>query len=278
MDKDMPDLNTLIAGIEGWGRGKDLHKVDPSRQYLKVAEETGEIAAGLARNDIDAVIDAIGDSGVTLIIEAMTLGVSFYDCLLVAYNEIKDRTGEIINDVFVKSEDLPKFKIPDLGESGADMISYIPETIRLIVEEATAHFIQGIKDPVAIENIPGEIIQKVIDESAQAIITMVATNTTFKDEMIRSAKKPGNKLLEPELIIKTKEAIFGYIQALFAYNMYNMEVAVHVIDETTNPLDILERLNIDVEDFKDFASDEVLEIIKEEQEERAKEQDPTKLN
>lgn len=99
------NMDNLILNVENWSYDHGLDVSDPKRQYLKVAEECGEIAAGLASGNEDAVKDAIGDTVVTLIILAQQMGLTLEECLQVAWDEIKDRTGEMRDGVFVKSED-----------------------------------------------------------------------------------------------------------------------------------------------------------------------------
>ena len=99
-------IDSLVYNVEKWAYDKGLNKANPRDQYLKVAEECGEIAAGLARGNEDAVKDAIGDTVVTLIILSQQMGMTLEECLQAAWGEIKDRTGEMRNGVFVKSEDL----------------------------------------------------------------------------------------------------------------------------------------------------------------------------
>ncbi|MBE9894824.1 hypothetical protein G8C15_05665 [Enterococcus casseliflavus] len=99
-------MNELVELVEQWAKNKGLDKADPSKQMLKVVEETGEVAAALARNDQDDLRDGIGDVVVTLIILALQSDMDIYECLNVAYDEIKDRTGKMVNGVFVKSSDL----------------------------------------------------------------------------------------------------------------------------------------------------------------------------
>ena len=99
-------MNELINKVEQWSINKGLHQADSTKQYLKVSEENGEIAAALARGNKDALKDGIGDVVVTLIILAQQNGMTLQECLQYAYDEIKGRTGEMVNGVFVKSEDL----------------------------------------------------------------------------------------------------------------------------------------------------------------------------
>lgn len=63
-------MNQLIEKVKQWSIEKGLNHAEPSKQFLKVVEETGEIAAALARNDMEELQDAIGDTIVTLIILA----------------------------------------------------------------------------------------------------------------------------------------------------------------------------------------------------------------
>lgn len=99
-------MDELIKSVEQWARNKGLDEAESSKQMLKVVEETGEVAAALARNDQDALRDGIGDVVVTLIILAMQNDIDLYECLNFAYDEIKGRTGKMVNGVFVKSSDL----------------------------------------------------------------------------------------------------------------------------------------------------------------------------
>lgn len=99
-------MNAMIEEVENWSKDKGLDKAESSKQMLKVVEEVGEVAAALARNNQDDLKDGIGDVVVTLIILAQQNGMDLYECLEQAYGEISGRTGEMIDGVFVKSEDL----------------------------------------------------------------------------------------------------------------------------------------------------------------------------
>lgn len=102
----MPDMNQLTKAIEIWSINRTLDKSEPSKQFLKVVEELGELASGMARNDEELIIDSIGDVYVTLVILAQQHGLSINDCVDVAHREISDRVGEIRNGVFVKQEEV----------------------------------------------------------------------------------------------------------------------------------------------------------------------------
>src|SRR5690554_6118583 len=101
-------MDSLIEKVEKWFIDRGLDKADPTKQMLKLYEEMGEVSAGLARNDIDEIKDGIGDVLVVLIGLSMQMNIDITECLEIAYNEIKDRKGKLVNGVFVKEEDLKK--------------------------------------------------------------------------------------------------------------------------------------------------------------------------
>ncbi|EOJ0406395.1 DUF1642 domain-containing protein [Campylobacter jejuni] len=99
-------MNELITKVEQWAKDKGLNQADPKAQFLKVAEEFGEIASAMARSNDELFKDSVGDVIVTLIILSMQKGTNIQECLEMAYNEIKGRTGKMVDGVFVKSSDL----------------------------------------------------------------------------------------------------------------------------------------------------------------------------
>lgn len=100
------EMNELVKAVQEWSINKELHQADPAKQFLKVAEEFGEIGAAMARGQRDELQDAIGDTTVTLIILAQQHDMEYADCLETAYNVIAKRKGKMVDGVFVKSEDL----------------------------------------------------------------------------------------------------------------------------------------------------------------------------
>ena len=65
-----------------------------------------ELAAGIAKKRNDKVMDGIGDMVVVLTILAAQHGVDIEQCIALAWDEIKDRKGRMIDGVFVKEADL----------------------------------------------------------------------------------------------------------------------------------------------------------------------------
>ncbi len=100
-------MNELIKQVEEWSKDKGLDKGNSFTQYAKSSEEMGEVAAALCRNNIDELRDGIGDVIVTLVILAQQNGMTLYECLEQAYNEIKDRKGVMSKDgSFIKQSDI----------------------------------------------------------------------------------------------------------------------------------------------------------------------------
>ena len=99
-------MDKLIQQVEQWSIDKNLNEADSSKQFTKVVEEVGEVAAALARSNDDMLRDGIGDVVVTLIILAQQNGMTLEECLTQAYGEIADRQGRTINGTFIKQADL----------------------------------------------------------------------------------------------------------------------------------------------------------------------------
>jgi NTP pyrophosphatase (non-canonical NTP hydrolase) len=74
-------------------------------QWLKALEEVDGLRDGIKDNDREAVKDAIGDIMVTLIMQTQAWNTDLTECMEQAYKEIADRTGKMVDGVFVKDED-----------------------------------------------------------------------------------------------------------------------------------------------------------------------------
>lgn len=98
-------IDDQVENVRQWAINKSLDKAEPSKQMLKVVEETGEVAAALARGKRDDLRDGIGDVIVTLIILAEQNDMTIHECLEQAYGEIADRKGQMVDGVFVKDGD-----------------------------------------------------------------------------------------------------------------------------------------------------------------------------
>lgn len=99
----------LIDKVNVWATSHGLDKSNPKTQWMKVTEEVGEIRdVFLKPNDFVnpewSLKDAIGDSIVTLVVLCLQLGYDVEECLTIAYNDIKDRQGVMIDDNFIKTK------------------------------------------------------------------------------------------------------------------------------------------------------------------------------
>ena len=104
-EEETKEMNTTEL-IKKWAIDRGLDKADPKAQMVKLLEELGELANGINKERQEQIIDSIGDVYVVLTILSMQLGLDVETCIYMAYQEIKDRKGKMINGVFVKEEDL----------------------------------------------------------------------------------------------------------------------------------------------------------------------------
>ena len=99
-------MDNLIEEIEEWAAKRGLDKADSSKQLLKLQEELGELTQGHLKKNGGQVEDSIGDLFVVLTIYCLQRNISLQGCVGEAYDTINNRTGKMINGVFVKTEDL----------------------------------------------------------------------------------------------------------------------------------------------------------------------------
>ena len=89
--------------IKQWAADRNL--IDGStafKQVRKLIEETEELAFALHENNIEETKDAIGDIQVVLAVMCAQLGIDIDECREIAWEQIKDRKGRMIDGVFVK--------------------------------------------------------------------------------------------------------------------------------------------------------------------------------
>lgn len=99
-------MNDLTTKIKKCAVDRNLNTAEPNKQMLKLMEEVGELAQGMAKNNNKQIVDSVGDVYVVLVILSEQLGLKIEECVGLAYQEIKDRKGKMINGVFVKEDDL----------------------------------------------------------------------------------------------------------------------------------------------------------------------------
>lgn len=101
-------MNELIDKIKKWHYDRNLIEGSTDLdQFGKLQEEVLELHEALICNSYldnytPEITDAIGDIMVVLINIAERNGLTLEQCLEHAYNDIKDRTGKMVDGVFVK--------------------------------------------------------------------------------------------------------------------------------------------------------------------------------
>lgn len=106
VEKLMRDQNTFEKrqfDLFHWFNEKGL--VDPEtapKQFMKVAEELGELSSAIIKNDREKEIDAFGDVLVTIIGLSFMRDLDLVKCLDIAWDEIKDRKGKVVDGSFIK--------------------------------------------------------------------------------------------------------------------------------------------------------------------------------
>jgi NTP pyrophosphatase (non-canonical NTP hydrolase) len=90
--------------IREWADERGIYKNGDSKtQFIKLQEETGELARAILKKDRAELIDAIGDAVVVLTNLAALEGLKIEDCVESAYSVIKSRQGSMVNGTFVKN-------------------------------------------------------------------------------------------------------------------------------------------------------------------------------
>lgn len=113
--------------IRQWAKDRGIYeKGDPKTQSLKLMEEVGELSKAILNNDIDEIIDSIGDCIVVLTNLSELINIEYKghcnnkcleqkdkcdcfditieNCINSAYDVIKLRTGKMENGTFKKDE------------------------------------------------------------------------------------------------------------------------------------------------------------------------------
>ena len=90
--------------IGQWHRNRNLIEGSTDKdQYLKLIQEAGELSDSLCKGK--DIRDDVGDMMVVLINIMVRNNLTMKDCLKVAYADIKDRKGKMIDGIFVKEGD-----------------------------------------------------------------------------------------------------------------------------------------------------------------------------
>ena len=97
---DEPNVYDLIRK---WAKDRGIYDDgDLKTQYIKLQEESGELAKAILKEDKVEFIDAIGDMVIVLTNLAALGGLDIEDCIVSAYTVIAKRKGKMSNGTFVK--------------------------------------------------------------------------------------------------------------------------------------------------------------------------------
>ena len=98
-------MKSLIEKVEQWHWDRNLiDGATDKDQVLKLIQEVGELSDNVCKQQ--DIADDIGDCLVILINIAVRNGLTLEHCLEVAYHDIKNRKGKMVDGIFVKEDDL----------------------------------------------------------------------------------------------------------------------------------------------------------------------------
>ncbi len=96
-------LEQLCDRVKNWHYARNLIEGATDKdQVCKLIQEVGELSDNVCKNR--DVADDIGDIMVVLINIAERNGLSMRHCLQVAYSDIQDRKGKMVDGIFIKEE------------------------------------------------------------------------------------------------------------------------------------------------------------------------------
>jgi NTP pyrophosphatase (non-canonical NTP hydrolase) len=99
------DPNNVYDLIRQWATNRGIYaNGDTKTQYIKLQEESGELARAILKDNKSELIDAIGDMIVVLTNLAALEGLKVEECVVSAYDVIKSRQGSMVNGTFVKQD------------------------------------------------------------------------------------------------------------------------------------------------------------------------------
>jgi NTP pyrophosphatase (non-canonical NTP hydrolase) len=102
-DEVKPEFTNVYDLIRQWADERGIYRNgDTKTQYVKLLEESGELARAILKDDKVEFVDAIGDMVVVLTNLAALEGLKIEDCVTSAYEVIASRKGKMINGTFVK--------------------------------------------------------------------------------------------------------------------------------------------------------------------------------
>lgn len=102
-------LESLLSNIYQWGVDRGItveNGASAGAQLKKLREEFDELTEGIDKNDLPLIRDSIGDMYVVLQQIARLSNLTMQECLQAAWEDIKDRKGQMRHGIFVKQDDI----------------------------------------------------------------------------------------------------------------------------------------------------------------------------
>ena len=99
----MLDMRLWSERVHQWAIDRNLvGGSTPKDQISKLEEEVDELTEAIYAGNTAEIVDAIGDIQVVLGVMCAQMGLDIDACREAAWSEIKDRTGKMVDGVFVK--------------------------------------------------------------------------------------------------------------------------------------------------------------------------------
>lgn len=94
----MSSFSDVQNEIIRWSEArKIIPNSTPTAQLLKAFSEMGELADATAKQNRDEIVDAVGDVMVCLVNYCALADIDLVECMYVAYDQIKNRTGTMLS-------------------------------------------------------------------------------------------------------------------------------------------------------------------------------------
>lgn len=103
---DIPEnMYYTMKAIISWANDRNIIQGStPKFQLIKLDEELGEVIEAVDEDNLQHIIEEIGDMIVVLTIMCEMYKITIPQCAEVAYKKIKNRKGKMIDGIFVKEE------------------------------------------------------------------------------------------------------------------------------------------------------------------------------
>jgi len=99
------EIELLIGQVEQWHQDRNLiDGATDKDQVMKLLQEMGELSDNVCKGK--DIRDDLGDMMVVMINIMKRNNITMEECLAVAYDDIKDRKGVMIDGIFVKESDI----------------------------------------------------------------------------------------------------------------------------------------------------------------------------